>query len=104
MMYFTSVSAVVIGLVTYGIVTGVSAQNAVQVITPTPPVFEQVGGKGERARERHPHIHLAIKDLRAAREELKEADHDFGGHREDAMKAIDVAIAQLEVALKFDRK
>ena len=41
------------------------------------------------AKERHPHIHKAIEELREARKELKEADHDFGGHREMALRATD---------------
>ena len=55
-------------------------------------------------RERHPHIHAAIRELREARKELKEADHDFGGHRVEAIEEIDKAIKQLELALKFDKK
>ena len=39
-----------------------------------------------------------------AKKELKEAAHDFGGHREDALKATDNAIEQLRKALEFDRK
>jgi hypothetical protein len=35
---------------------------------------------------------------------LKEADHDFGGHRKEALEAVDVAIKQLELALKYDKK
>jgi hypothetical protein len=35
---------------------------------------------------------------------LEKADHDFGGHRKEAIKAVDVAIVQLEKALKYDRK
>ena len=58
----------------------------------------------QEKKERHPHIHAALKELKEARRELKEAAHDFGGHREDAVKAIDVAIKQLEEALKFDKK
>ena len=54
--------------------------------------------------EHHPHIHAALKELRDARSELKEADHDFGGHRAEALKAVDEAITQLEVAAKFDKK
>lgn len=54
--------------------------------------------------ERHPHIHHAIVELKKVREELKEAKHDFGGHREKALKDTDEAIVQLEKALKFDRK
>ena len=56
------------------------------------------------AKEHHPHIHKAIEELREAKKELKEADHDFGGHREKALKACDEAIEQLEKALKFDKK
>jgi hypothetical protein len=56
------------------------------------------------AKERHPHIHRAIEELRETRHELKEADHDFGGHRKEALEAVDVAIKQLELALKYDKK
>jgi hypothetical protein len=55
-------------------------------------------------KERHPHIHAAIHELREARKELEKADHDFGGHRKEAIEAIDVALKQLEKALKFDKK
>jgi len=50
--------------------------------------------------ERHPAIHRALKELREARRELKDAAHDFHGHREDALKAVDAAIEQLEICLK----
>jgi hypothetical protein len=59
---------------------------------------------GAEKRERHPHIRRALHELREARKELKEAAHDFGGHREDAVEAINVAIKQLELALKYDKK
>ncbi len=55
-------------------------------------------------RERHPKIRRAIDALRAARNDLEHADHDFGGHRVDAMQAIDRAVEQLEVALRFDAR
>jgi hypothetical protein len=55
-------------------------------------------------KERHPHIHAAIRELREAKKELEEAAHDFGGHRKEAIEAIDVAIKQLQQALKFDKK
>lgn len=53
--------------------------------------------------EPHPHLRSAVVELQAAREELKTAAHDFGGHRVDAMKAIDAAIRQLRVAQQYDR-
>jgi hypothetical protein len=55
-------------------------------------------------KERHPHIHAAIKELKDAKKDLKEADHDFGGHRVKAIEAIDHAIEQLEKCLKHDKK
>lgn len=53
--------------------------------------------------EPHPHIRTAIVELQAAREELRTAAHDFGGHRVDAMRAVDNAIKQLKIAQQFDK-
>ena len=53
--------------------------------------------------ERHPHIRGAVRELREAKRELQTAAHDFGGHRVKAIEAVDVAINQLEEALKFDK-
>ena len=54
--------------------------------------------------EPHPHIAGAISELVEARKELQTASHDFGGHRVDAIRAIDVAVKQLRLARKFDKK
>ena len=59
---------------------------------------------GGAKHDKHPHIRAAIRELEGAKKELKEAAHDFGGHREDALKATDNAIEQLRKALEFDRK
>jgi L-lactate utilization protein LutB len=48
----------------------------------------------------HPHLHHALRELREARTELKESSHDYGGHREKALKATDAAINQIDKALK----
>jgi hypothetical protein len=48
----------------------------------------------------HPHLHRALHELKEARVQLKEAKHDFGGHREKALKDVDHAIEQLELAIK----
>jgi hypothetical protein len=53
--------------------------------------------------ERHPKIREAIAALRASKEDLEPAAHDFGGHRVEAIRAIDEAIRQLEVCLKYDK-
>ena len=55
------------------------------------------------AGEHHPHISAALKELRETRHELKEAKHDFEGHREDALKAVDAAITQLEICEKINK-
>jgi hypothetical protein len=56
---------------------------------------------GPNAHAAHPRIHEALAELRAARGELTRAAHDFGGHRKDALKAVDAAARQLEKALKY---
>ena len=61
-------------------------------------------GAARASAEEHPRMHVALFELRQARTELKEAKHDFGGHRVKAVKHIDQAIAELQLALKFDKK
>lgn len=53
--------------------------------------------------EPHPHIRAALHELRETQAELKKAAHDFGGHREEALEAVDRAIHQLEICLKYDK-
>jgi hypothetical protein len=48
----------------------------------------------------HPRMHAALYEMRHARTELKEANHDFGGHRAKALEALDAAITQVEKALR----
>jgi hypothetical protein len=55
----------------------------------------------DEKKERHPRIHAAIQELKEARKDLKDADHDFGGHRKAAIESIDHSIEQLEKALKW---
>jgi hypothetical protein len=55
------------------------------------------------AQAPHPEIRAAIASLRKAQTHLREAAHDFGGHREDALKATDEAIHQLQVCLQYDK-
>jgi hypothetical protein len=53
--------------------------------------------------EPHPEIREAIGALRNARAHLEHAAHDFGGHRVEAIKAIDESLHQLQDCLKFDK-
>ncbi len=54
--------------------------------------------------EHHPHIRAAIRQLREAREELRTAEHDFCGHRREAIEKTDEALHQLERAMECDRR
>jgi hypothetical protein len=54
-----------------------------------------------RGYRKFPHIHHALNELRLAHQEMKNAAHDFGGHKEKALEATSFAIAQLERALQF---
>ncbi|MBO0859941.1 MAG: hypothetical protein J2P21_16040 [Chloracidobacterium sp.] len=53
--------------------------------------------------ERHPMIRRAINQLELAKSELKVAAHDFHGHRDEALEAIDRALNQLKLAIACDK-
>jgi hypothetical protein len=55
----------------------------------------------QNERAMHPRIAAAIAALKDARAYMNEAPHDFGGHKEDALKACDNAIHQLNLALAY---
>jgi hypothetical protein len=61
------------------------------------------GEKRELRKEEkeHPRMAAALKELDEAIAELKKAPHDFGGHRDDAIKACEAARDQLKVALEY---
>jgi hypothetical protein len=83
---------------------GMLATSAAFAAQPAPaPAPVQKGEKGEKA-EQHPHIRTALHELREAKKELQTASHDFGGHRKEAIEAVDNAIKQLQEALEYDKK
>ena len=86
-------TALLLSLVTFTPVISTAAP------TPNPAV-----DKDDKKKEAHPHIRAALRELREARKELETAAHDFGGHRKEAIEAVDAAIKQLEEALKYDKK
>jgi hypothetical protein len=55
---------------------------------------------GEEVTE-HPRIAKAIRELEDAVKYLREAPHNFGGHKVEAIKASEAAIGQLRLALAF---
>jgi hypothetical protein len=54
------------------------------------------------ADEKHPHPHLlhALYELREAHAELKESKHDYGGHKEAALRDMHIAAEQIELCLR----
>lgn len=83
------------------------AAAAAPAASPTPAAAPAASVPQDRddrkVREQHPHIRAAIRELNEAKRELQSAAHDFGGHREDALKATDEAIRQLQIALQYDK-
>jgi hypothetical protein len=55
------------------------------------------------ARADQPHMQAALGHLRAARAELRVAEHDKGGWRARAVHNVDLAIADTEKGISFDR-
>ena len=56
----------------------------------------------QRDREFHPRLSRALESMRDARAYLQEAPHDFGGHKQAALRATDEAIRQVEIASRFE--
>jgi hypothetical protein len=54
------------------------------------------------ARADQPHMQAALNSLQQAREQLKKATSDKGGHRQNALQLIDQAIAQVRQGIAFD--
>jgi hypothetical protein len=53
------------------------------------------------AAGKHPQIEDALAALHNAKDHLEHAAHDFGGHRVDAIKAIDEADRQLRICMQY---
>lgn len=81
------------------LLTGVTIGRAQSTSPNTAPA----GAEGHH-KERHPAIRRAITSLEEAKRDLQRADHDFGGHRKEALEQCDRAIAQLRLALQYDKK
>jgi len=86
------------------LVSGGLGLGATSLMLSTPAWMASCTAQAKEGKERNPHIRAAIHELREAKKDLETADHDFGGHRKEAVEAVDVAIRQLEKALKYDRK
>ena len=68
------------------------------------PERQQSAAVKKERREPHPEIRTAITALERAKYDMQHAAHDFGGHRVAALAACDNAIAQLRLALQYDKR
>jgi hypothetical protein len=68
-----------------------------------PPVIVTATAPRASKAEPHPEIWAAIHSLERAKNHLQHAAHDFGGHRVEAIAAIDAALRQLHICLDYDR-
>jgi outer membrane lipoprotein-sorting protein len=51
-----------------------------------------------------PRMEAALRSLQEARQHLAQATHDKGGHRAEALQAVDRAIAQTRKGIEYDRR
>ena len=51
----------------------------------------------------YPKIRAAIASLEAAKAELENSNKDFGGHKQEAINAINDALKRLRLALQFEK-
>jgi hypothetical protein len=58
---------------------------------------------GKTRAASHPKIRQAIAALEAAKSELGQASGDFGGHKAEAIEAVNNALKRLRLALQFDK-
>jgi hypothetical protein len=60
-------------------------------------------GAAEAQPVEYPRLRAALRALDNARAELRGAPHDFGGHRDEAIRACDHAAEQIRLALDYRR-
>lgn len=97
-------SLVVMGIFVLALTFPVSAPAAPPVHNALPTAAAAASrANATPTPEPHPEIREALESLHHAKDHLEHAAHDFGGHRVDAIRAIDEAQHQLEICLKYDR-
>ena len=61
-------------------------------------------GMSAAGADRQPLMQDALAQLKTARDTLKAANHDKGGHRAKAVELTNAAIVQVEKGIAFDNK
>ena len=68
---------------------------------PAAPAVAAIPAANAAVPEPHPHIHEAIEAMRNAKHHLESAEHDFDGHRVEAIKHLDQAIHEAEICMSM---
>jgi hypothetical protein len=79
------------------------AASAQQTPSPAPPAPQAPAKPQKGDTDKRPRLEKALEELRAIKQHLEKAPHDFGGHRVKAIEAVSEAIKQIELAAKFDK-
>jgi hypothetical protein len=64
----------------------------------------KVGGGKEPQAQSNMQLAEAIVTLKKTAAVLEGADHDYGGHRAAAVKDLNIAVKELQTALKFEKR
>ncbi len=81
-------------------VTQLKGQN-----NPAPATPQAPGGSSPKPKfTKNIAIHKAIAALEDAKHDLEAADHDYGGHRKQALEQIAKTLTELRLALQFADK
>jgi hypothetical protein len=79
---------------------------ATQFVSAAPPRRGHTGASAVQRKPRaesHPKIRQAIAALEAAKAELEQSSGDFGGHKAEAIEAVNNALKRLRLALQFEK-
>jgi hypothetical protein len=101
-MKLTMIGLLGLAVLVFALAFSVAAPAAPHSAATTVAAAATVPGTPTATPSEHHEIHEALESLRRAREHMAHAAHDFHGHREDAVRATDEAIRQLEICLKYD--
>ena len=85
----------------YGATANLMAQNATETKTKTQT---QTNVQSDQKKDDRPHMDDAKKALENAKKQLKEAAHDYNGHRAKALELVDQAIKEINEGLESEKK
>jgi hypothetical protein len=60
--------------------------------------------EAQSKKEAHPALERAIEQIDHIKARLQEAPKDFGGHKQKAIEALNLAKDELREAIQFDRR